>query len=82
MAKKKFWSIWDEQVQKYMETGKNSPTLKEAVEDLWGWWSGASDLEEKDLRKMEKWDWKEKQDWLEGTDFKFVQHSKKLKKVI
>jgi len=33
------FSIWDRQLSKYMETGKNSRTKKEAIDDMKGFLS-------------------------------------------
>lgn len=82
MKKKKgYWSVYDLQTNRNLATGMNSPTLKEAVEDVWEWWIGGSDLEDEDREKMEKWSLKEKKNWLEGQEFKFEKSSKKLEEV-
>jgi hypothetical protein len=82
MSKKTYWSVFDTQTGDYMASGRNSPSLKQAVEDLWEYWIGGTDLEEKEIKKMEKWDWKKKKNWLEFQEFRFERHENKLGEVI
>ena len=79
--KKEYWSVYDLQTNRNLATGMNSPTLQEAVEDVWEWWIEGSDLEKKDKKKMKKWSWKEKKNWLEGLDFRFEKSTKELEEV-
>ena len=72
------FSIYDEQLSRYLCSGRNSKTLREAVEDCWEYWIGGCDMDEEDIKTMENWSWKRKQRWLEGTEFRFDDHNEKI----
>jgi hypothetical protein len=78
MEKKEgYWAVYDLQTNQYLHSGFNVKTLKKAIDEVWSFWSGGSDLEDKDLKKMEKWSWQEKKKWLEGLDFDLTELIKK-----
>jgi len=80
MVKRKgvYWAVYDEQTNQYLETGKNSKTLKQAVDELWDWTSES--FEEADKKKVGKWTTAKKREWLESTQgFTFEKMTKKLK---
>lgn len=73
-GRKKMWSCYDEQTNRYMATGLNSKTLKECVECVWDWWEMANDeFTEKEVEKIAK----NKKDWLEGLELRFEEHTDK-----
>ena len=74
----KYWSAYDNEMCRNVCSGKNSKTIKEAVEDVWEMWSGGSDVGEEDSKQMEKWGIKDKREWLENIGFHFFSHSKKI----
>lgn len=81
IKKKKLWAVYDLHTNQYLESGRNTKTLKNAINEVWSFWSGGSDLEDKDLKKMEKWSLQEKKKWLESTGFRFDRINKKLEEI-
>ena len=72
------FSIYDEQLVKYLHTGRNSKTLNEAIEDCWDYWISGCGMDEDDIKTMEKFNLKEKHEWLECTGFRFDEHEEKI----
>lgn len=69
-GKGKKYGVFDLQTNQYLESGKNK-SLNQATEEVWSFWSGGSDLTEKELKDMDKWSLKKKRKWLEGQGFRF-----------
>jgi len=77
-AKGKKYAVYDEQTNRYMETGRNVP-LNQSIEEIWDYWEGGADLSQEDYDEMQKWSLKQKKEWLEGTGFRFDEVDKDLK---
>lgn len=82
MSKKEYWYVYDLETRQYLHSGRRVPTLKRAINEVWSLWFNTTELEERDLKMIKKWDLKTKKKWLESLGYKFEKHKGKLGDVV
>ena len=73
MDKKAVWSVLDKQTGSYLESGTNSPTLREAVEACFDFLTSGPEFEDMEEPDPEQMTWQEKKRFCEEYDFEFVE---------
>lgn len=67
MEKKNKWSVYDLQTSQYLHSGRNTKTLRRAVDEVWSLYVGTTPFEEDELKRISKWSTRKKKEWLENT---------------
>jgi hypothetical protein len=71
-----FFSIWDNETKNYMNTGLNSSSEQEAVEDIFEYlFEGVEDANKSFLND---WSFRTKKDYILGHFFEIHQHTEEI----
>jgi hypothetical protein len=71
-----FFSIWDNETKNYMNTGLNSSSEQEAVEDIFEYlFEGVEDANKSFLKD---WSFRTKKDYILGHFFEIHQHTEEI----
>jgi hypothetical protein len=74
---KRYYSVLDRDTDRTMETGKNSSSYKEAIEDIFEY--VLSDLCDEDKKDIKDYTFEEKEDTINNCEFEVYCHCKKIK---
>lgn len=70
----KLYSVYDEQTGQYLNTGRNSATRDEAINDAFEYYIGAGELSSEDMETVKKYDLKAKESLLVGVELVIEEH--------
>jgi len=74
-----YYSIFDRQTNRIMDSGKNSLNKKEAIDAIFNWWcDGDVEFTDREINKLGK----DKANWIEAIGFNIIEHEERMEKDI